>query len=634
MTSRTYGVTMRRSAPLRLDMHDDAPSQGTWREWVVGCERPIAIDLFSGAGGLSQGLEAAGYQVVLGVDTDGWALETHAHNFAGLSLALDLGDEEIRGRLSGLFDGIDVDLVAGGPPCQPFSRAGRSKIRSLVEDGVRDSVDGRKQLWHGFVEVVEQVQPRAVLLENVPDMALGDDMVVLRRLIGRLESAGYEVDARIVDTWEYGVPQHRQRLILVGVREGDQFNWPDPTDRVTVREAIGDLPELKVEPNMPIGHASMPYGDPAMSDFARRARKRCTGELEATVHNHVTRAVRPDDYEAFQLMVPGTLYSDLPEDMKRYRDDIFDDKYNRLDWNSFSRSITAHIAKDGYWYIHPEQHRTLTVREAARLQTFPDTFRFAGTRSHQFHQIGNAVPPALGEAIGAAILDAARLEGEPTRPRPSKVRATFRSNLVDWAGKDRTATPWAYPSDRWTATVGLVLGSKGGNAWPGPEDVLGIAPTFETATPRLLAALVAMTSPGRRRTAVERLAAAAATIREDPASWTSQEWQRCAGLGPSARAWYQALTGEADGLIASTAVLRVTARLTATDVDRQNRNSAGRMHLAKLVGDGPDAAERVLVVEDPVEILPEHDGATPETRHEPRDSGARCRWSPASRGHR
>lgn len=570
-------------------MHDDAPDQGPWRKWVPDCERPIAVDLFSGAGGLSQGLEAAGYQVVLGVDTDEWALETHAHNFAGLSLAVDLGVAENRTGLAQMFDGIEVDLVAGGPPCQPFSRAGRSKIRSLVEDGARDALDGRKELWQGFVDIVEQVEPRAVLLENVPDMALGDDMVVLRRLIDRLESAGYEVDARIVDTWGYGVPQHRQRLILVGLRDDASFEWPEPTDRVTVREAIGDLPELKVEPNTPVGRTSMPYGDPAMSDFARRARKDCNGDLAEVVHDHVTRAVRADDHEAFQLMVPGTLYSDLPEHMKRYRDDIFDDKYNRLDWNSYSRSITAHIAKDGYWYIHPEQHRTLTVREAARIQTFPDSFRFAGTRSHQFHQIGNAVPPALGEAIGIAILEATRRDVQALGPLPSKVRSKFRSRLAEWAEKDRDAAPWAYPSDPWTAAVGLVLRPKGGSNWPGPADVLSLAPSFEVATPRLLAAVVAMSEPGQQRTVLERLASAVTAVREDPNGWSSQDWQKSAGFGPAARAWHRALTGKSPGLIASTAVLRVTARLTGTDVDRQNRNSAGRMHVAKLVGGGSEA---------------------------------------------
>ena len=119
--------------------------------------------------------------------------------------------------------------------------------------------------------------------------------------------------------------------------------------------------------------------------------------------DHITRPVREDDERAFQLMDSTTRYSDLPDDMKRYRDDIFDDKYKRLGENELSRTITAHIAKDGYWYIHPRQNRTLTVREAARLQTFPDRFRFAGPPSAAFRQIGNAVPPAVGEHIGRAI---------------------------------------------------------------------------------------------------------------------------------------------------------------------------------------------------------------------------------------
>src|SRR5215216_4670780 len=142
--------------------------------------RPLAIDLFSGAGGLSLGLERAGCRVALAVDIDEWALETHAHNFEGLALRLDLGDPGIRDGLVALLEGIDVDLVAGGPPCQPYSRAGRSKIRSLVESGVRDPRDHRSELWRAFLDIAERVRPRAVLMENVPDVALGDDLTVVR----------------------------------------------------------------------------------------------------------------------------------------------------------------------------------------------------------------------------------------------------------------------------------------------------------------------------------------------------------------------------------------------------------------------------------------------------------------------
>jgi len=425
-------------------------------------------------------------------------------------------------------------------------------------------------------------------MENVPDMALGDDMVTLRLIVESLERAGYEVDARIVDAWSHGVPQHRQRLIVVGVRDGGSFAWPESADRVTVRDAIADLPVLEVEPDSPIGEQTMRYGDPQMSDFARAARKNCIGEESDLIHDHMTRAVREDDFEAFQLMTSETLYSDLPEGVKRYRDDIFDDKYNRLDWDDFSRSITAHIAKDGYWYIHPDQHRTLTVREAARIQTFPDSFRFAGSRSHQFQQIGNAVPPALGEAIGVAVLAAVR-DNTAGQRRRSVTRENFRTRLLSWAAADAEEVPWAYPREPWPVAVGLVLGTKGSAEWPGPAEILGLMPRLEAANPRLLAAVAAMTEPGRRRGRVDRLGAVAAAVRVDPDGWASEGWRKQARLGPAERAWFGVLTGESFGLVASTAVLRVSARVTGTS-DTKNRLSAGRIELAKLVGASENAA--------------------------------------------
>lgn len=587
-TPRRYGVTARRSAPLRLAMHPDAPEHGSWEQWVADSEEPIAIDLFCGAGGLSQGLEAAGYRVALSVDIEEWALETHAHNFPGLALQLDLASPEVREGIVSMFDGVDVDLVAGGPPCQPFSRAGLSKIRSLVGSGMRDAIDVRKELWRAFLDLVERIRPKAVLMENVPDMALGDGTVVLRHMIDRLEAAGYEVDARIVDTWLHGVPQHRQRLIFVALRDGRPFTWPAPVDKVTVADAIGDLPILDVEADSPVGAEVMPYRVRSGSTFARRARSQCTGELARVVHDHLTRAVRDDDLDAFMLMTSATLYSDLPDRVKRYRDDIFDDKYNRLAWDGLSRSITAHIAKDGYWYIHPQQHRTLTVREAARIQTFPDSFRFAGTRSHQFQQIGNAVPPALGEAMGSAVLQAIDTDAVAGRS-PSTFRGEFRTRLAEWAAQDRSVAPWAYPGDPWGVAVGVILGARGGPGWPSAADVLREAPDLDAATPELLGRLRARAGSGRRRRAVERLAAAATAARDDPAGWEGVAWARAAGLGPAGRQWFGTLTGADQRIIASTGALRVTARVSASDVDRQNRNSAGRMELAKLVGGGEAA---------------------------------------------
>ena len=139
-----------------------------------------------------------------------------------------------------------MELLAGGPPCQPFSKAGRSKIRHRVRHGLRDPRDERKDLWRSFLEVVRLAQPPAVVMENVPDMALDREMFILRTMVHELESLGYAVEERVVDTWRYGVPQFRQRLILVALHDGVAFRWPEETpEKVTVWNAIGDLPEVE-----------------------------------------------------------------------------------------------------------------------------------------------------------------------------------------------------------------------------------------------------------------------------------------------------------------------------------------------------------------------------------------------------
>jgi DNA (cytosine-5)-methyltransferase 1 len=226
-----------------------------------------------------------------------------------------------------------------------------------------------------------------MMLENVPDMALGDEVAIPRAITQRLEKAGYDVQMRLVDGWRLGVPQHRQRLILVALRDGQEFTWPVEQEKITLREAIGDLPPLRRGQ----GRLEMPAAR-SFSAFQRRARAGMNGR--SVVFDHITRPVRADDREAFRLMNPGMRYGDLPKHLRRYRDDIFDDKYNRLSWDEVSRSITAHIAKDGYWYIHPSEQRTLTVREAARIQTFPDHFRFAGVHcADRLQPAGHASRP-------------------------------------------------------------------------------------------------------------------------------------------------------------------------------------------------------------------------------------------------
>ncbi|MCE9635631.1 MAG: DNA (cytosine-5-)-methyltransferase [Planctomycetes bacterium] len=577
-----YGVELQRRPALLLDPHPGAPTPERWREWALGQKLPRAVDLFSGGGGLSLGLERAGYKVILAVDHDARSLATHRHNFAGLALDLDLSSPAGIADLLRRLDGIDLDLVAGGPPCQPFSRAGRSKIRSLVEDGTRDANDSRRALWRSFIQVVEQLRPRAVLLENVPDMALGDDLAVLREMLDLLERAGYEPDARLVEAWRHGVPQHRQRLIVAAVRDGAPFQWPQASRRVNVRDAIGDLPRLRDT----TGDAELPYGRPDGA-FQRRARTEMDNGHRGIVWDHVTRPVRADDRVAFNLMRPDTRYSDLPAHLRRYRTDIFDDKYKRLGWDELSRSITAHIAKDGYWYIHPGEPRTLTVREAARIQTFPDHFRFAGSRSDAFRQIGNAVPPALAESVAGALLRSVRGIAPAARRRRSERLKDIRTRLLAWAKADAPMRRWWYPGDPWRVLAAVVLEGRLGIDSGVAADFLARFPDEADAKERAVAEWARPLGP-RTVARAERLVRAATLLRAGAEAWFESDWEDAAALTDAQMEMVRLVGLQDDGVLLTAGALRLAARFTGTQVHRKRSRSDGRMLLARILGVGAD----------------------------------------------
>jgi len=580
MSNGTDRLKTERSAVLRLPVHPDAARTESFRRWVARQRHPLAIDLFSGCGGLSLGLERAGYAVIVSVDNDPWALETHRHNLPGVALDLDLSDPERVNGLLRLVEGFSIDLVAGGPPCQPFSRAGRSKLRDLVRDGVRPAKDDRTELWQAFISIVERLRPAAMMLENVPDMALGGEVAIARAMTERLEKAGYDVQMRLVDSWRLGVPQHRQRFILVAMRDGQKFKWPSEQKRITLRDAIGDLPSLQGGQ----GYSEMPSGRP-FSAFQRRAREGMNGT--SVVFDHITRPVRRDDREAFRLMKPGTRYGELPIHLRRYRDDIFDDKYNRLSWKDVSRSITAHIAKDGYWYIHPSESRTLTVREAARIQTFPDNFRFAGTRSHAFRQIGNAVPVALAEAIGRQILRALRTAAIPLEKRASRQRLQIRAALLKWGAKDAKKAPWRHPGRPWDVLAGVCLGDRSGAR---DEMAQAFLERFPSLTPGVHEQISneARRRSGNQRDALLALARTARLVARDEQNWGNGRWATAASLGPSDEAVVRTIGLNEDRIVASTPVLRVVARLTGSRIDEERCLSDGRLAVALLVGAGKD----------------------------------------------
>ncbi len=474
---------------------------------------------------------------------------------------------------------LGIDLVAGGPPCQPFSRAGRAKIRSLINEGMRDEVDARKELWRSFIDVVLALRPRAVLMENVPDMAIGDDLAVIRAISNVLEGAGYFVDYRLLDAWRHGVPQHRKRFILQARNDGALPVWPAPTEyRPTVRDAIEDLPSL----DDTTGGRELPYTGQPSSALAKTLRD----DAADVIYDHMTRPVRDDDREAFELMTSSTLYSDLPEHLRRYRSDTFNDKYKRLDWDDLSRTITAHIAKDGYWYIHPAEHRTLTVREAARIQTFPDSFRFAGTRSDAFRQIGNAVPPALGRTVAEAIVPLAEQRKEQPR------LPLLRRRLSLWADEQRKTAWWLFPGPDMTAAAAAVAALLEMHRLPVATAALLMEP-LRGAPELSFESLQHIDVHTLSKTRKDVLRQLRGILRESRAvDWTPRV---AAMLGDAQRRMFSLLRG-GNELLVNDHVSKVVTLLMDLPEGHTGLRTDIKVALAQLVSSGDEAALRMCAI--------------------------------------
>lgn len=560
----------------------------------------LAADLFSGAGGMSLGLEQAGLKVIFGADFDRDALETHAHHFAGMSVGWDLGDPDRVEEVGSILRSANIDIIAGGPPCQPFSKAGRSRMRFLVQHGVREPHDRRRDLWQSYLEIVRMAGPRAVVMENVPDMALDREMFILRSIVRRLEDWGYSVQERVVDTYRYGVPQFRQRLILVALLGGLEFQWPEEsTKKVTLGNAIRDLPPVDPQEGW-LSDVTRTgwrkYGGP-QTEFQRDMRAGVPESQASRVYDHITRRVRADDAEAFEYLDTKTRYSELPEELKRYRDDIFDDKYKRLDANDLSRTITAHIAKDGYWYIHPEQNRTLTIREAARIQTFPDHFRFAGAPTAAFKQIGNAVPPRLGRAVGSAVAEVL----SDGAPRLAVQTAATRSALASWGRKSADVSPWLSSRSRWLVVLGdALLRDESTTAIEAIWPILSRSrtPADLTADPEMLAEVAGWLGKEAAGITVLELAQ---TLSSEGGPLDDARLADLVGRGLLSRSASElAMIADPEGeepVIANTAALRVAGRFfQGTERWLKNRNSDGRIAVGRLIGFDEESREAQIAL--------------------------------------
>lgn len=394
--------------------------------------RFTVADVFAGCGGLSHGFARTGlYRVVLGTDIDPGALRTFAHTHArhGPAPVLIEGDiaglapTEVVAQLAPL--GLDargsVDVVVGGPPCEGFSQNRRHEI--VTPSGERvftrnplDSRDPRNHLFRYFLDLVDVMRPRAVLIENVPQMVTshgGATVAEVQKTLGRL---GYRTSWRVLNAAAYGVPQARRRAFVVATaRDAAPFGWPEPTHGpagecdadgqplrpwVTVADAIGDLPPAT---DHETGRGDLAdYGE-ARSDYARDLRS-----AWATPMNHVRRVPGDRVLARLRAMRPGMIADDLPAPLRTKSS--YYNAYGRLRWDQPAKTITKSCNYLGSGcFGHPVEDRGITMREAARLQSFDDDFEFLSpSEPHIAKLVGSAVPPLLARVLAtelAKVLD-------------------------------------------------------------------------------------------------------------------------------------------------------------------------------------------------------------------------------------
>ena len=343
-----------------------------------------AIDLFAGCGGLSKGFMDAGFDIIVGVDNDQAALNTFEKNHqGGIALNAHLSKQETFDEIKKIAGDRNIDVIIAGPPCQGFSLT-----------GPRNFDDPRNKLYLAVLEMVKQFQPKGFIIENVPGMATMYNGQVKDEILRRFREMGYNVECKILCAADYGVPQIRRRLVFMGIRNDiglPLFPTPilDSYHYVTCREALDDLPSRENE----LGKEEDRYESSPHTDYQRLMRGNCT-----ILYNHVATAHKQFVKDTIALVPEGGNWKNLPAGVGESRK--FHEAWTRYDGNKPSRTIdTGHRN-----HFHYQYNRVPTIRENARLQSFPDDFVFTGTRTQQNRQVGNAVPPLLGQALGKKIL--------------------------------------------------------------------------------------------------------------------------------------------------------------------------------------------------------------------------------------
>jgi len=378
------------------------------------------VDLFAGAGGLSCGLRMAGFCSVLANElVDSYAVTYRLNHPQAVLITGDIrkiADRKFKSLLEGQVG--DIDLVAGGPPCQGFS----------INAPVRSLDDERNHLFMDFIRVVSCLKPRAVLIENVPGMVSLGRGTVVEQIYKELDQLGYSVRHKILFAGHYGVPQLRFRTVFLGIRKpGFLVRFPAPEynakavanftgakklclkvnpihaaalkPATSVMDALSDLPEI--EPG--VVREDLAYAAPPQCDYQEYLRAD-----SSSLNNHYCNRLARINLERLKYIPQGGSWRDVPYDLlpkglQRARRSDHTKRYGRLSPDGMCSTILTKC--DPHWgsFFHPVADRVISVREAARMQSFPDNYRFAGTITQQYEQVGNAVPPLLARAIGCEI---------------------------------------------------------------------------------------------------------------------------------------------------------------------------------------------------------------------------------------
>jgi DNA (cytosine-5)-methyltransferase 1 len=401
------------------------------------------IDIFAGAGGLSEGFIRQGFKPIAHVEMNKDAvltLKTRAvYHFLKNKNNLQIYNQYLVGKITQedfyknypdldniviqeeisdqtidtIFSTIDsnlikdnqgkVDLLIGGPPCQAYSLVGRAR------DPYGKEHDPRNYLYRQYIKFLKKYQPKMFIFENVPGILTAGKGELFKDIKMYMDESGYNIEAKTLDASTFGVLQKRMRVILIGCRKEFEFNYPKFKELIhnyTVKDLLCDLPALEPGESMEIGEYKENPND-YLTNFKIRNKKDMLTQHITRPHNDRDREIYKEVIMKWEQENKRLKYNELPEKLQTHNNKkAFLDRFKVVAANQpFSHTMVAHISKDGHYYIHPDikQLRSLSVREAARIQSFPDNYFFEGSRTAAFTQIGNAVPPLMSEALALKI---------------------------------------------------------------------------------------------------------------------------------------------------------------------------------------------------------------------------------------